>query len=265
MKTFLTIILTLFSTIASAQSLKKIEQKLAPYLSRIGTAINHSYYDTLEQDNDHFGKLLKKYLSSMPSTMTYSFSTLAKKGLDIATSQDNNLRIYSWDTHTGGSMHFFANLYQYRIGKNIYAVSPKEYEGEGDDARGFYSEIFTVDSINRIYIGLYNGIYSTKDCGIRMQAFKIENNGLNDSLILFKVTHYHFSHDTDTMYTAMSNELGFGFNFFSVVDRPERPVKLVYYDEKTKTLKLPLLGDNDSVTNEFYYYRYNGKYFEGVE
>lgn len=252
MKTFSTTILFLCSTIASGQDLKKIEQNLIIPLSRIATVFNGAYYDTLDRDNETFEKMLSKYLSAVPSTMAYPFSELKKEGLSIATSSDKQLRIYSWDSRMGGSMHIFSNIYQFRVGDKIYAHSANESDKDGD-TRGSYSEIFTVDSTNKIYLGLYNSIYSTKDCGNTVKAFKIEKDGLNDSLALIKVD------------TVVCNELSFGFNFFSVVDRPERPVKLVYYNAKSKTLKIPVIGDNDAVTAEFILYRYNGKYFEGVK
>jgi hypothetical protein len=222
-------------------------------LSRIATVFNGAYYDTLDKDNERFEKMLKKYLSTVPSTMTYPFTKLINEGLSIAMSRDNKLRIYSWDKHTGGTMHYFANMYQYKIGNKVYASSPIEIEQEGGDPRGFFSEIFTVDSVNNIYLGLRTAIYSTKDCGNIVKAFKIEKNGLNDSLMLFKVD------------TAFTNEFGIAFDFFSVVDRPERPVKLIYYDERTKALKLPVIGDHDEVTDKFIFYQYNGKYFEEVK
>jgi hypothetical protein len=114
MKTLLSIFLILTSTIASGQSLKRIEQDLMPPLSRIATVFNGAYYDSLNKDNQTFEKMLKKYLSTLPSTMTYPFSKLMKNGLSIATSNDNKFRIYSWDKHTGGHSrlcldHLFAN------------------------------------------------------------------------------------------------------------------------------------------------------------
>jgi hypothetical protein len=253
MKILFTTFLILSSSITSGQSLKKIEQDLLLPLSRIATVVNGAYYDSLYKDNENFEKMLKKYLTSVQSTMTYPFSKLIKEGLSIATSNDKKLRIYSWDKHTGGTMHYFANIYQYKVSNKVYSNSPIEIEQEGGDPRGFFSEIIIVDSVSHIYLGLRTAIYSTKDCGNIVKAFKIENNGLNDSLLLFKVD------------TAMVNEFGIGFDFFSVVNRPERPVKLIYYDEKTKTLKLPVIGDKDEVTDKFIFYRYNERYFEEVK
>ena len=111
MRTFFTTLLILCSTLAFGQDLKKIEQELLVPLSRISTVFNGAYYDTLYKDNETFEKRLKKYLSTIPSTMAYPFIELKKKGLSIAISDDNKLRIYSWDTLKNIFMVIFLHVF----------------------------------------------------------------------------------------------------------------------------------------------------------
>jgi hypothetical protein len=69
--------------------------------------------------------------------------------------------------------------------------------------------------------------------------------------------------------SGLTDSLGFSYNFFSVVERRERPVKLISFDKKTNTLKIPVVIEdkefsNGRVTNRFISYRFNGTYFVKV-
>jgi len=56
----------------------------------------------------------------------------------------------------------------------------------------------------------------------------------------------------------------FEFDFFSVIDKSERPVKLIYYDKDKKTLRIPVVLDKGVVTNRFITYQFTGRYFEKI-
>jgi len=59
--------------------------------------------------------------------------------------------------------------------------------------------------------------------------------------------------------------MGFAYNFLSVARRPERPVKLIYYDTDDDQLHLTVVSDDGKVTNQIITYQFNGKYFERVK
>jgi len=69
---------------------------------------------------------------------------------------------------------------------------------------------------------------------------------------------------------GMQNRIGFEYGFFSVANRKERPIKLIRFDERTKTLMIPVvIADKATdgpgrVTNRFINYRFNGTYFVNV-
>ena len=64
------------------------------------------------------------------STLDYKFSGL-QESMYIATSEDGNFRIYSWDTEDGGSMHRFSRVYQYRTaGGKVYSKADALPEGD---------------------------------------------------------------------------------------------------------------------------------------
>ena len=84
--------------------------------------------------------------------------------------------------------------------------------------------------------------------------FKIRGDSLDNRVKLIKTNE------------GLTNTLGFEYNFFSVVDRKERPLKLILYDAATRSIRLPvvIVDDKDPlgrVTNKFITYRFNGAYF----
>lgn len=63
----------------------------------------------------------------------------------------------------------------------------------------------------------------------------------------------------------MQNELGLGYDYFSVVDRPERPVNVLQYDPVNKVLRVPETNEKSEVMSSFFTYKYNGRVFKLVD
>jgi hypothetical protein len=175
-----------------------------------------------------------------------------------ATSDDGRFRIYSWDLEDGGTMHNFARVYQYQgASGKVYSKTDAPVEEE-DGAGGFVTDIFTLDTKGgKVYIVCSTFIGSTQDHGQSADLYKIEGNKLNDKVKLIKTK------------SGLTSSLSFAYSFFSVVDRPGRPVKLISFDKKTNTLKIPVVIEDEEfrsgrVTNKFISYRFDGTYFVKV-
>jgi hypothetical protein len=207
--------------------------------------------DSLETQSDLFSSKLVGYIKNNPATLNYPFQLLKdSNAVDIATSADSLFRIYSWDTWLGGTMHYFDNIYQYKSGDKVNFLHP---EKDGDDPAAFYSEIFTIKTGNRTwYLVVGNTISSTKDAAQFIKAVSIENNAMNDTVKLFRTK------------TKTLNEINVAFDFFSVVDRPERPLKLIKYDPDKRIVYIPVVKEEGKVTDQFILYQFNGQYFEHI-
>lgn len=237
-----------------AQTPKQIEADLLKSLKRIGywfqktngtAATTLSANDSLENANDVFAKKLKHYTEKFPSTITYSFALLQKENLDISTSSDGLFRIYSWDTWTGGTMHFFENVMQYKSGAGFKAIidTPKS---EGDNRPG-YREIYTFKANGKTYyITVYLFIGSTIDISQGVHVFTIENNKLVAAKIIKTRSGLH----SDLSYDEKVNGNG----------EPQ-----IRFDNATSTLYIPLIGSNYMPTNKFILYKFTGQYFERVK
>lgn len=211
-------------------------------------------WDLLESENKIFRDKIINYTSNYPSTLTYSFDSLKKDKIDIVSSEDKLFRIYSWETWLGGTMRDFGNVFQYKLKNKVYAM-PNDPITENDDSyTPFYSQIFTLKSNNHTYyLAVYNGIYSTKDCSQSIKIFTIENDTLNSNVKLIKTK------------KGLVNSIDTYFDFFSVVERPERPLRLIKYDKEKKIIYIPIVIENGKVTNRYILYQFNGKYFEHIE
>lgn len=258
MKLLITIGLFLIGLTAIGQNEKLIEQNLLRQLKKIAFWRDSNkvsdVYDSLEKANDVFEQSLLRYTSHYPTTIGYTFKNLQKEGLTISISEDSLFKIYSWDTWTGGTMHFFENVFQYKAGEKVFSKVVKEPIYEQNKFSGnWYYQIFTVKASDKTYyLGCYDKTYSNKDSYQGVRAFAISNNLLNDSVKLIKTN------------TGIKNELGFDFDFFSVVDRSERPIKLITYDPKTQTFKIPVVTSDGKVTKKFIVYQLVRKYFVRV-
>jgi len=245
------------SVTSFAQSAKAIEADLLSsfnkleywdHLQRKGT---NGASDSLETANDVFEAKLKNYTVKYPATITEPFTALKKAHMDIFTSGDGLFRIYSWETWMGGTMRDFSNLMQYKTGQTTKAVL---YTTTADVYVPFYSNLYTFkNGAKTYYLGIYNGIYSTKDVSTGIKIFAIENGKLNDDIKLIKTQ------------SGLRNKLSYNYDFFSVVDIAIELRPTITFDEATKTIKLPLVNSKGAITGKFILYKFNGQYFEKVK
>ncbi len=244
MLSFMLISLTAFS---QSRSPKELEKELVKTHAKLTKQLNGNY-DSLEYYSSKFNKQLTSYISNNPNTMDYPFELLTSSNkIQIADAPDGNFRIYSWDTQLGGSMHLYNNLYQYKSSNKVFTEVPQIQEG---DASGFYSEIYTIPSTTgTYYLGIKNGIYSSKDASQSVKAFTIQNSRLLDAVAIFKSK------------TEKLNEIVCDFDFFSALDHPERPLKLIRYDSTKHMLYIPVITGEGKVTDRFLMYTYQDPYF----
>jgi hypothetical protein len=245
---------TLFAQVPQA-----IEADLLRSFKRINDAYQKANNDTTDNDrlvdvisnaNEAFGKKLVDYANKYPLTISYPFSSLKQARLDISTSSDGMFRIYSWDTETGGTMHFFESVFQYKVGTKTIAVLDAP-ESEGDN-RPNYNKLYVFKADSKTYyLAAYSTIASAKDAGNGIQAFSVENGKLNQDVKIIKTR------------SGMHSSLGCGYNFFYVVNEKARPS--VYFDAATKSIYVPLVDGNGKVTSKFITYKFTGKYFEKIK
>jgi hypothetical protein len=251
--------LLLLSASAYSQDLRKAEEGLLTKFQRIsywrdyrGDDTTIDAYDSIYKANAAFARALIKIAAAEPASLIYNFNKLQDSGLTIATSGDNRLRIYSWDSEEGGTMHNFLSVTQFGNQRRTWAYGADT--GQDDDyvaAGAFYTPIYTFHVQGKTYyLVISHNILSNKDVTQGIYAYRINNNSLDDTVKLFKTR------------TGLRNGISFAFDFFSVVNRPERPIQLIHFDPEHKSIRIPVVLKNGTVTNRFIVYCWTGHYFE---
>lgn len=210
--------------------------------------------DSVSLYSDRFSKEFKALIATSPASIAYGFKALRDSNyLRIITTADGNCRIYSWDNWTGGTMHFFEQIFQYKQDGKIFTkiINRKE-----TDPGVYCSAIYSLAANNTTYyLVIQNGIYSSTDVSQSIQIFNIDKQQLVDTARLFKTKN------------KLLNTIKVDYDFFSVVDRPERPVAVIKYDEKLKIIYIPVVNQKNQVTDKNFIYQFKDNYFEytGVE
>ena len=244
-----TLTLSISAVVSFAQTPAETETKLLSRYAKIEKWSN--YGDNPDQDQlDKENELFKKELMescSRPATLSYAFPKLREQ-IHIATSKDGRLRIYSWDMQTGGTMRDFDMVYQYR------GTSESVYSSPGA-ASGFYHDIFQVDSTRGpIYLPVATFIASGTYMSESLSVVRIDGDELVLTSKLIRTA------------KALQNSIDFSYDFGSVMDRKERPVKLFKFDRAKSTFSFPIVIEDKQtpqgrVTNRLIKYRFDGTYF----
>lgn len=243
----LILVLFLISTnygFSQNQTLELKDKELAIILSK---ANNDPENASLLKEK--FGNELLKTLTKYPESLKFEFSEINKtKACYIRTSRDRKFRVYSWDSDSGGSMHFFDKIIQYQSGAKIFTELIKIQDG---DAGTFCSKVYTLQ-IDKLtyYLTIENGIYSNKDASQSVAVIRISQNKIVNTDKIFKAK------------SKLLSRIDVNFDFFSVVDRPERPVELITFDEGKSILTIPVVNKDDQVTTKNIVYQLKGKYLE---
>ena len=254
LKSFLFVGFYLLCGSLAAQTPQAIEADLLRSFKKIGewdtnqrTGVNGAS-DSLVKANEVFGKKLQQITERHLSTITQTFALLEKERLDISTSADGLFRIYSWDTWQGGTMHDFANVMQYRSGSGTASTLLVGLDGNNEPS---YAKLYTFKSKGKTYyLGVYRTISSSKDAGMGIKVFAIENGKLNDAVKIIKTS------------TGLRNKLYYSYDFFSVVNIAFEKRPTITFDTATQTIRMPLVNANGKVTNKIITYKFNGQYFE---
>lgn len=221
--------------------LTKIYSKIFPFYYSDGDSLN--YY------SDLFSSKITDYIKSNPSTFDCNFKSLSHV-CGIVTTMDGLFRIYSWDTEQGGTAHRYKNIYQFKSNGKVYATVLNYEEGDmGTD----YTDAFSLKANNKTYfLALSRGSESTKYGYEIIRAYSISGNALNDSVPLIKTQ------------SGLQNAIIVEYDFSSVADRPERPIRLIRYDADKKIIYIPVVLENGTVTDRFIIYQFTGQYFEKI-
>ncbi|HQX55165.1 MAG TPA: hypothetical protein PLP07_04505, partial [Pyrinomonadaceae bacterium] len=92
-----------------------------------------------------------------------------------------------------------------------------------------------------------------------LEVFRIDGERLNTNMKMIRTN------------SGLTGSISFEYDFFSVVDHPERPIRLFSFDPEKKEFRFPVVLEDPKflnggrVTDKYIAYRFNGKYFVKVK
>lgn len=171
-------------------SVEQADATISGYLKAIRQEKDHQV-DAKNNDTADANDQLIDYLEKAaqnPLFLTVPLVAAGKNGLNVVSSPDGKLRIYNWDSWTGGTMSFFYAVVQYQAndGKDtkalvLYPAQQAAGAVQGSPDPGWWYDsvkaVHTADG-KTVYIAFGTGKYSTIDFGVCAQAFTVESGKL---------------------------------------------------------------------------------------
>lgn len=251
----LLLFILLLQTRILAQSTLAIENELFMHLENITKYGSYGgSFDEKRVNSEN--RLLKMKLvryGRRAVVLRYAFPKL-KEQIQITTSKDGRFRIYSWDKEIGGTMHDYDSVFQYQ-GKSGKVYTWTNPETDDEDIGGFYHQIFQVNLRQcPIYLVVSTFIGSTSMHGQTIRSVRINGEKFDLEAKLIRTG------------SGMKNSVSFAYDFFRVVNRPERPIRLFEFDEAKREFRFPIVIEDEEVpqgrvTDKYITYRFNGRYF----
>lgn len=233
-------------TDSDSSNLIKKEKQILKFHNATLKAMENAPIDSLIVINSkRFTDSMSDLIKNNPNTFNYSFELLQKENaINLISSADDNLRVYSWNNHLGGTMRFFNQIFQFKSNEQITV----DIHLAEKDPQAFFSKIYEVKNSKKetFYLVISNSILSSKYSVQHINAYKIDTGKLNKIQV--------FKTKTNTL-----DQISVEYDFFSVVDRPERPVEVITLENNT--LKIALVDDKQNVTSKNLIYEWDGEYF----
>jgi hypothetical protein len=252
------LLLFLMAIPVAAQTPAAIEKELLGYLKTMAESGSYSgeYDDAkLGPATDALKQKLMRY-ATRADVLKYDFPKL-KEEMFVATSKDGKFRVYSWDLQTGGTMHDYDWLIQY-VGDSGKPTAWADNKGEYDGGGALYTDVFQVNSARGpLYLLVSTTVASGTLNGQSIRAARIAGERLVLNPKVFRTGR------------GLADSIGFTYDFSTVMDRPERPVRLFTFNENRNEFKFPVVVEDDEtpqgrVTSKFITYRFIGTQFVKV-
>ncbi len=257
MRFVVTYMCVVFPLFMFAVSLPEIESELIASVKKINywkaspydAHENFRSFDSLYIENNNLKTKILNYCVTHPAMLSYSFDSL-RNYIDVATSDDNKFRIYSWWIGEKDKMEYFVNIFQYEAQGKVYSTMIN-YDDEYDP-KGYYSEIHSLQlgGDTTIYMGYFHAFYTPKDFSHSYQTFQIVGQELQDSIPLFKMN--------DSIMSSIEV-------LFHPVSQSRFTKKLLFYNPKKQQIKIRQTDNFGMILSSYKKLVFNGRYFEYIE
>lgn len=171
----------------------------------------------------------------------------------VICSEDGKLRIASWDTDTGGTMHLYCSMAQFKSpnGRAGYALldHPDQIDGGGETKSVIFGQVSKIDTIvtnskDTVYLVWTAGRASSRAFSECVTAFTLKNAKI-ERFPFFKTKR------------ELLSEIQFGWNDSGDEERPA----FKYSQSNGYTLLVPIISDRGDFSGKHFKYVFDGKQF----
>lgn len=177
-----------------------------------------------------------KFLKALEdqASFNYDFPTTQQKGITLLKSRDNKVKVYSWDTNLGGTMHFFAAAIQV---KDSDSTKTTWYEVENAEIDEYIPSYTAIDMIEQddktIYLLSYRYIVSNKQVIDGVEAYSIQGGVLKPHPV-FKIKSEKAKTHIERTYDIFEED---EFRYYVTYDSTSKSVLEVLTDEFEKPIE----------------------------
>lgn len=185
---------------AYSQSAKDVEARIQrdfTRMARLRDKPSKKVTDTMEMINHKLVRYLEKACLNNPGLLKADLKNIAEEQMNIQTSEDGVVRIYNWDTQTGGATAYYDALIQYKIDDSTTGVTVlndvSTQHGAGEPNTGaWYSRICTVQRRHNstAYLLLSTAMYTPHSKESFLDAYTIQYRRLVPTHIFINKSKY---------------------------------------------------------------------------
>lgn len=233
---FIAVLLAVLGSTTSAQSLRDIERYIEKSLDRIWyfDSLGYDFIDSQFAANEQLRQYLLSTLPLVPSSISAKLNV--PYSMIVATSADNKIRQWAWNTWLGGTWPHYEMLLEYQTANGTVVIDPNEnFDRDGEGNNGFWIDtIYMVrtKSGKTVYLPVFQHKFSTSSAAQSIEAWMIEGNKLNRSVEFFKTPQ------------KMLSSIFVEYNYFSNYDYEEGGQRnVIRLSPDGKTLMIPLVEE----------------------
>lgn len=247
-----------------AQTMPEVEQQIKAYLDGISywrfeySAEDTSFgYEVSSEDsvriiNDKLYGYIKNEVAKVPGILKKAPSLPENSDMKITSSPDKKISIYSWDTQTGGTWHFYNSVAIFNAGNGSVKADTINYVNTADEPPsngGTCLDIWSIQTKTQtVYLAVILERYTSSDYAKSVTAFSIENGELNQINV--------FEKDGQAI-----SLLSYEYDYMSNYDFEKmKEVNNIHLSKNGKKLYIPDVVDNQ-MTGQWQIYNFDGSKF----
>ena len=240
------LVLTSLPGRSQSSGLTEIDKHVAGLLNNIMGAVRKYDYDGVQDFNDKLLTYLKKECGN-PDLLTATLDLSKKAGMQSLVTSDKQAHFFSWDTNTGGTMHFFHSVVQYRAGNKVCCdVLCPTVNKEAPDCGLDFNDVRTVRTSDgkTVYLVTYSAYFTTQNYCRSITAYTVASEKLL-TVPMFKTPKQLLDNiDCRVSDNGEYNEASF-----------------VKISEDGQTVSVPIISNGTKVTGRYLIYKFDGEHY----